>query len=104
MRKVVERRVEDVQVQSILAGDVSDKNGSILLKADAILTKDILKKISELGIASIFVYTEETESPEQLEAKRVEIQQQTEHRFRHMSDNRLMMDLKRIILEHRLSD
>jgi hypothetical protein len=101
MRKVVEKRVEDIQEQSILADDVVDKNGSILLKADAVLTQDILKKISDLGITNISIYEEETLSPEQLEMERAEIQQQTDRRFRHMKNNPLMMEFKNMILKYR---
>lgn len=107
MRKI---SVQSLEENMILAKDVNDKNGRILLGKGANLTLKIIQKFNDLEIDAIFVEGD-PETDEEKERSFIgygskgesmdEILETIQHKFEHVRQDPILAEIEKIIM-HRV--
>lgn len=87
----------------VLADDVCDSNGAVILAADTPLSYAALTVLARHGIAQVMVAQAEEASEDQRTALRCEIEDHLSHRFRNIHDNPMMERLKNALIDHRMA-
>jgi len=94
--------IDQVTVGAVLATDLTDSNGALILPESTILSQAVLDKLKTRGEKNVCIVIEENSSNEQRDALRQQVEEQILSRFRKSDDQPLMQELKRIILSHQL--
>lgn len=94
--------LDQAQPGMLLAAEVCDPSGAVLLAAGAELTEALLPSLARRGVKQVQVEVEETLSPEELAARREETARRLDRLFRHEGDDPLMDRLKAAVLSYRL--
>lgn len=89
----------------VLADEVMDKQGHILLPAGAVLTEQLIHSLQNHGVGQVFILVPQSE--EQIEQKRALHQQKIDRLpqiFRHCGDNSASLELRACIEKYRLAE
>ena len=101
MLKTKELALRDVQEDMILATDVYDNNGNVLLAAGIQLSYAALTALARHGVATVTVGQVQEISEDRRMMLRQEIENRLNDRFRQVRDDAVMNRLKEALLNHR---
>lgn len=89
--------IDQVIPDSLLADDLINSAGSMILRHGTKLTEAILNRLRKMEIESLMV---DSDDAEQLIAERKELLEAIEVRFEGTEDNECLQELKIIAIEH----
>jgi len=104
MKTTMDISVDQVTEDAVLAADLKDPCGALMLPVGTVLSRTVLDRLKARGVHSVCVVVEEGFSDEQRETLRQQIEEHLSHRFRKVDDQPLMQGLKKILLSHRLKE
>ena len=93
--------ISECPVESILAEDVMNDNGVIVLKAGTLLTESKINSLERYGLESIVINSQDKVSAAELEAKKKQIGKILDKRMRRCDMNKEMTSLKNILISYR---
>ena len=96
--------IEAVSVGAVLAADVLDENGRILMPAGAILTESAINGLRRREVLSVDIEAAATLNPAQREAQRVRLETRLARLFRHAGEQAESRALHHAMLSYRLKD
>jgi len=94
MKKVIETRLDQVLPGSLIGGDILDLRGNMLVKAGTTLNEALVGKLKSRGVSVVPVLHEICLTPAEINTKTVEIEQRLAQRFRAVTSEPLMRELK----------
>lgn len=86
----------------VLATDVCDEGGQVLLSEKTGLTAARIASLAKRGVGVVQIEEEKTMTEEEVEALRTEVRERVERVFRHAGDDAVMMRLKEVVQAYRL--
>lgn len=86
----------------VLAADVCDDAGQVLLSEKIGLTAARIASLAKRGVGVVQVEEEKTMTEEEMEALRADMRRRVEHVFRHAEGDPVMIQLKETVLAYRL--
>ncbi len=96
-----ETALDSVLPGSVLAAELRDVQGAVLLPKGASVTEATLLSLRRRGIETLVVLVEQADDPEREAASRQEIEQQLRHLFRLAGDEAPARQLLQMIREYR---
>ena len=98
-----ERVISEVMSGAVLAENVCDAKGHILIPEGASVTESTLSRLAAHGIRSLVIREQaDAPSPEAIEAQRKQIEQRISFIFRSVGNNPPARELERELLKYRL--
>ena len=104
MKKITEVALEEAPEGAELAQDVLDERGNRMVSAGAILSDRSIGMLQNRDVKTVHIYEVEELSSEELKARRAEIAQDIEQRFRKVQDEPLMSEFKECLIDYRLKE
>jgi hypothetical protein len=104
MNEIVERELASLPEGAMLAHDLRDKRGGLVLARGAVLTAALCENLQWLGFVTVPVVRASVLAPDDREAERARVARQVEARFRAWPQHPLMNALKQRVLEHLLRE
>lgn len=94
---MTEVHIDQVIVDSLLADDLMNAAGSMILRRGTKLTEAILNRLRKMEVETLTV---DSGNAEQLIAERKELLEALDVRFEGTEENEMLQELKRIAVEH----
>lgn len=104
MKKTQEVDINDVHAGAVLAADVVDGDGRVLMSAGAALSDAALASLRRREIASLSIEVVEELDAAAREARRVRIENQLARLFRHAGEDTETRALLQTVLAYRLKE
>lgn len=98
--KSLELAIDKCDENSILAIDITNSSGAVMLKAGTILTREKLISLNRMGISELSIVKEEKLSPEELEKKRKRVESRINRLFRKVQYDPEMNRFKQILTKY----
>ena len=96
----ISKSLHDCQIGSILAEDLVNDKGFIILKKNTILTEKTLESLSKLGINNLVIQSITKITPAELQEKMEKIEKRINKRMRRCEMTNEMKILKDILVEY----
>lgn len=96
--------LEECPADSILAVDIVNDSGFVILKAGTILTESKIETLSKYGVENISIKSEVKLTPEELEEKKKKIEENINKRMRKCNMTNEMTQFKNILIEYYCRD
>jgi len=96
--------IDQVTAGAVLAADVVDAGGRILMPAGATLTAAALDSLQRRDITSLSIESIQQEDPAAREARRVRLETRLARLFRHAGEQTEMRALQHAVLNYRLKE
>lgn len=96
--------IDQVQAGAVLAADVVDAGGRILMPAGATLTATALESLQRRDIVSLTIESLQEEDPAAREARRVRLETRLARLFRHAGEQPEMRALHHAVLNYHLKE
>ena len=87
-------------VEATLAKDIENENGVVILKADTILTEKKIESLSKYGVINIVIKSEIKLSPDELDGKLKNIENNISKRMRRCEMTDEMVQFRNILVNH----
>lgn len=104
MKKTQEVDINDVHAGAVLAADVVDGDGRVLMSAGAALSDAALTSLRRREIVSVTVELVEELDAAALAARRVRLENQLARLFRHAGEDTETRALQQAVLAYRLKE
>lgn len=104
MKKVEICALDEVPVGALLAADVVDEGGRVLMPAGSELTEGALGSLRRREIDSVSIEKAAALNPAELAARQVRIETQLARLFRHAGEHAETRALHQAVLAHRLKE
>ena len=92
--------IAECEQDSVLAEDIVNKNGMVMLKAGSVLTDDKISALLKNGINSISVLSENKLTPEQMAERRKKVEKNVKKLFRKCDKSKHMSQLEGILIDY----
>lgn len=102
MMRIEQRPLAQVAAGEVVAADVVDGQGNMLLGAGGVVNARILEQLTRRGVVSLPLLVEVTLSAEEVAARRVALEAQFDERFACVRGQPLMEQLLQTVLRYRL--
>jgi len=103
MKKNTEIRILDsVQEGEELAEDVKDSNGQLLISTGKFLDKKTIEFLKQRDIDAVTISVPEQLTEDQQQARKDEIIETINHKFRKLENNPVMEELRNLVVAYRL--
>jgi len=96
--------LDAVSIGAVLAADVIDENGRVLMPSGATLTEAALNSLRRREVPSVTIQSSPTLDPAQREAQRVRLETRLARLFRHAGEQPESRALHHALLSYRLKD
>lgn len=91
-------RLRDARPADVLAADVVDRAGGLLVAKGTPLTAHLLRQLDKRGVERVHIASRSDVVVEQSDSERAAIRQTVEHRFRWVGSDPFMRVLKDVVL------
>lgn len=88
--------IKEVSSGSVLARELRDQNGSLILAKGSKLTESMIARIERMNIQELIIEGDREDAAGEAQAKLAIL----DHRFEGHEQDSVMMEIKRIIREH----
>lgn len=102
--EIRELGLDEVMPGTVLAADVHDGEGNLLLHKGAAVTESMLAGLRHRGVATLQVVHEERLSPDQQAERRRQVLERVRYLFRASGDSPVARELERQITAYRLQE
>jgi len=96
------RALDSVQEGDELAEDIKDLNGQLLVSTGKLLDKKTIESLKQRNIEAVTINAFEQLTEEQRQARKDEIIEKINYRFRKPENNSLMEELRNLVIAYRL--
>ncbi len=103
MSEIVQVALEDVPTDAVLAADLRDDQGRILLAVGALLSEAKVAVLRRRGIALVPITASEVLSSDEIQKRRGEVEVLLRQKFSLASETPVMTQLYRTLLAYRLT-
>ncbi len=102
MKNIIETHIDQVIFGTLIGGDVLDLRGNMLVKVGATLDEALVGKLKSRGVSVVPVLHEIRLTPEEINARTAEIEKRLAQRFRAVTAEPLMQELKEQLRKFRV--